>query len=144
MDPLNQWVASEDHLTTRAYLTACATLSETLRHDPRHSHVIGGDLGLVNDATVLTVAHLERGSSPDEAPTVVLDYIERYTGSRAAPKDLRIVATHVAALCRGYGFARVAVNPHKAPPMLHDFQRVGVKARPGHTPSRHRRSWTWP
>ncbi len=56
---LNEWVASEGRLTSVEDLRACVTLDGPLRPVPGIDYVIGADLGITNDRTVVAVCHAE-------------------------------------------------------------------------------------
>ncbi len=56
---LNVWTAAEDRLVSPEDLAPCVTLDGPQPPDPRHRYVIGLDLGLKNDRTVLAVCHAE-------------------------------------------------------------------------------------
>jgi hypothetical protein len=96
---LNRWTTSEDRLATRADLAACTILPGPAPPVRGTRYVATLDIGIVNDRTVLTVMHLE------ETPAgrrVVLDRIERWQGSRAAPVDLGEVRDTLLALTMEY------------------------------------------
>ncbi len=116
----------EDRLTSPEDLAACVTLDGPQPHDPRHRYVIGLDLGLKKDRTVLAVCHAERMSGP---PLVVLDRPHVLAGTRERPvslADIEMVA-HKAATIFG------------APIRLDPWQAVGLAQRaPGSRGKRHR------
>jgi hypothetical protein len=106
---LNKWTTSVDRLATRADLAACTTLPGPVPPVRGTRYVATLDIGIVNDRTVLTIMHTE------ETPAgrrVVLDRIERWQGSRAAPVDLGEVRDTLLALSLEYFSAEVVLDPH--------------------------------
>ena len=81
----NRWVAGEDRLTTPEQVRACIGHSGSLQPTRRTGYVHGIDVGLVNDRTVLTIAHAERRG---DAVVVVVDHQEVWQGSKEQPVDL--------------------------------------------------------
>jgi phage terminase large subunit-like protein len=82
---LNVWVAPEDRLTTVENVRACVGHSGPILPVAGRTYRMGLDIGLVNDRTVLTVAHLERRAA---GPTVVVDRQFTWQGTRANPVNL--------------------------------------------------------
>jgi len=109
---LNRWTASEDRLVSDDDLRACVTLDGPLEYDPRRTYVIGLDLGLKNDRTVLTVAHAEPRDGG--APRIVLDRLAVLTGTRARPVQLDDVERLAEQTSRAYGHARIRLDPWQA------------------------------
>lgn len=89
----NRWVAGEDRLTTPEQVRSCVGHEGRLPPRPGVRYVLGLDVGLVNDRTVLTVAHGERR---DDAVVVVVDHQEVWQGTKVNPVDL----SDVEAVCR--------------------------------------------
>ena len=89
----NRWVAGEDRLTTPEQVRACVGHEGRLPPQPGMRYVLGLDVGLVNDRTVLTVAHGERR---DGDVVVVVDHQEVWQGTKTNPVDL----SDVEAVCR--------------------------------------------
>jgi hypothetical protein len=121
---LNRWTTSEDRLASREDLAACTTLPGPLPPRPGVTYVATLDIGIVNDRTVLAVMHRE------ETPAgrlVVLDRIERWQGSRAAPVDLGEVRDTLLALTMEYHSAQVVLDPHQAVLIAQESRGKGVK-----------------
>ena len=119
---MNVWSTSEDRLASRADLTACTTLPGDLPPVPGVTYVASLDVGIVNDRTVLTVMHAE------ETPAgrrVVLDRIDRWQGTRAAPVDLGEVRDTLIARSAEYRAAAV-VDPHQAVLISQEARAAGV------------------
>jgi len=113
---LNRWIAAEDRLTSAEDLAACVTLDGPQPHDPRHRYVIGLDLGLKNDRTVLAVCHAEHTSGP---PLVALDRLHVLAGTRERPVSLADVEA----------VAHEAATSYGAPIRLDPWQAVGLAQR---------------
>lgn len=138
---LNRWTAAEDRLVSTEDLAACVTLDGPQRPDPRHRYVIGLDLGLKNDRTVLAVCHAEHasaqlvrpgarpggsGSAPavpgpaaTALPLVVLDRLHVLSGTQARPVQLADVEA----------IAHEAATAYRAPIRLDPWQAVGLAQR---------------
>lgn len=106
---LNQWTAAEDRLVSADDLRACVTLDGSLDYDSAHRYVIGLDIGLKNDRTVLTVAHSEPRDGG--GPLVVLDRIAALQGSKSKPVQLADVERLALDASKSYGHARIRLDP---------------------------------
>lgn len=114
---LNQWTAAEDRLTSPEDFAACVTLDGPQPFDPKHRYVIGLDLGLKNDRTVLAVCHAERnGTAP---PRVVLDLMHVLSGTPERPVALEDVEA----------IAYDAATQYRAPIRTDPWQAVGLAER---------------
>ncbi|MDO7881786.1 hypothetical protein [Antiquaquibacter soli] len=121
---LNRWTAAEDRLVSLDDLRACVTLDGPLDHDPAHRYVIGLDLGLKNDRTVLSIAHSERRDGG--APRVVLDRIAVLQGTKNRPVQLDDVERLTLEASRSYGHARVRLDPWQAVGLAQRLRERGV------------------
>lgn len=115
---MNIWSAAEDRLVDTADLAACVTLDGPLDYDPSRRYVIGLDLGLKHDRTVLTICHAETPATGGP-PTVVLDRIVVMAGTRDRPVQLGDVETAAIEAARAYG----------APIRLDPWQAIGLAQR---------------
>jgi phage terminase large subunit-like protein len=106
---LNIWTAGEDRLVSADDLRACVTLDGPQERDPAHRYLVGLDLGLKNDRTVVTVAHAERRDAG--GPVVVLDRIIVMQGTKTKPVQLSDVEKLVEHTSRAYGHARIRLDP---------------------------------
>jgi phage terminase large subunit-like protein len=122
---LNRWTAAEDRLVSAEDLRACVTLDGPLEYDTEHRYVIGLDLGLKNDRTVLTVAHSERRET--SGPLVVLDRLHVLQGSRAHPVQLSDVERLALEASRAYGFAPIRLDPWQAVGLAQRLRDRGIK-----------------
>jgi len=120
---LNRWTTAEDRLATRADLQACTVLRGELPPVAGRTYVASLDVGVTNDRTVLAVMHAE--DSPD-GRRVVLDSIDRWKGTRAAPVDLGEVRDTLIRRCREYRAAAI-VDPHEAVLIAQEARAAGVR-----------------
>ena len=121
---LNRWTASEDRLVSADDLRACVTLDGPLEYDSRRTYVVGLDLGLKNDRTVLTVAHAEPRDG--RGPLIVLDRLAVLTGSRAHPVQLDDVERLAEQTARAYGHARIRLDPWQAAGLAQRLRSRGL------------------
>lgn len=105
----NRWTASEDRLVSADDLRACVTLDGPLKYDGQWSYVIGLDLSLKDDRTVMTVCHAERRNAG--GPLVVLDRIHVLQGTKARPVQLDDVERLAEQTSRAHGHARIRLDP---------------------------------
>jgi cellulose biosynthesis protein BcsQ len=89
-----------------------------------HRYVVGLDLGLKNDRTVMTVAHAERRDGG--APLVVLDRIAVLEGTRARPVQLADVEALAEQTSLSYGHARIRLDPWQAVGLAQRLRDKGV------------------
>ena len=120
---LNEWVTAEDRLASREDLEACTTLPGPLPPRPGLAYVVTLDVGIVHDRTVLTVMHAEDTAA---GRRVVLDRIDRWQGSRAAPVDLAAVRDTLIARAAEYR-ADAVVDPHQAVLIAQEARAAGVQ-----------------
>ena len=81
---LCKWVSGEDRLVRDEDLDAAATLDGPVPARAGVRYVASFDLGLVNDRTVVCLAHREHGR-------VVVDRLLRWQGTRTSPGSLAAV-----------------------------------------------------
>ncbi len=109
---LNTWTAPEDRLTTIDDLRACIAHHGDLDPASGVRYVLGADVGIRNDRTVVAVCH----SYKDDAGrlVVVLDRMAVWSGTRANPVRLQDVEDWVVQAVRAYNGARVRIDPWQA------------------------------
>jgi phage terminase large subunit-like protein len=137
----NEWVASEDRLTSVDDLAACVRLDGPLPAIAGTDYVIGLDVGLRNDRTVAAVCHVEHMSRkvPYRDPeagwlqrtehtgtTVVLDRMEVWQGRPESAVLLSEVEEWLAQAARSYG-AKVVYDPFQAVGSMQRLQARGVR-----------------
>ena len=123
---LNRWTSAEDRLTTVDALRACVTLDGPQEPRPGVHYRIGLDVGLVNDATVATVAHLD---GPPGSGRVVLDRIAVWQGRRGTPVDLNVVEAWVRQASQTYNGAPVIFDPFQSVQLTQRLRAQGVVCR---------------
>lgn len=127
----NEWCEPEDSLAAGDALAACVRLDGPLEPVPGRRYVIGVDVGLRNDRTVLAIAHAE--PRPDAAEgscsqVVVLDRMLVWAGTRANPVQLDEVEVALLDVWRRYNRAAVTSDPYQAVQLLQRVRAKGVKA----------------
>lgn len=121
---LNLWTESDDRLTSVDDLRACVRLDGPREAHPARSYVIGVDLGLKNDRTVVAVCSLD----PHEPDVVALDRMGVWQGSRAAPVELAEVEAWLLQAWGDYGHPLVIADPYQAAQLLQRLTSRGVRA----------------
>lgn len=121
---LGRWVEGEDRLTTVDDVRACVRQEGPLEWERGHRYVMGLDIGLVNDATVLTVAHLERF---DESSVVVVDRQWAWHGSKGAPVDLSLVEATIMEAHLAYGRPTLVLDPFQGELLSQRLRRRSVR-----------------
>jgi hypothetical protein len=120
----NEWAQPEDALVSADDLEAAAVLDGPVAPIPGMAYVITLDVGLVNDRSVLVVAHKE-GTGEDER--VIIDRLWRWSGSKRNPVPLaEVEATIVEAHNRYQG--EVLADPFQAVQLLQSLEKKGVRA----------------
>jgi len=120
---LNRWTAGEDRLVSATDLAACVRLHGSQPYDSRHRYQLGLDLGWVNDATVLTVCHVEQG---ERGPVVHLDRITVMRGTREHPVQIADVERLAELTSKQYGHAPLRVDPREAVAMAQSLRDRGM------------------
>jgi hypothetical protein len=120
---LNKWTTSEDRLASREDLAACTVLPGPLPPRPGTQYVISVDLGHTSDRSVVAVTHATDGPAGRKA---VLDRIERWQGTKAAPVPLGEVRDHVHAMWDQYRPARVVMDPAEGRLLAQELRDLGV------------------
>jgi hypothetical protein len=126
---LNEWAAGEDRLASPSELARCVGHVGPLPPRPRVRYVLALDVGLVADATVLSIAHAEPVESDGRrAVRVVLDRQHVWGGSREAPVDLGEVEAAIVEASRAYNRARLVFDPWQAQHLAQRLRTAGVRA----------------
>ena len=124
---LNQWVASEDRLTTPAMLSKLVRHPRPLPPEEGQRYWIALDVGVVNDRTVATVGHrIFVGPREDRVAKLVIDRMQVWQGSKVEPVDLAQVEEWVAASSALYNGAVVVFDPHQAAQLTQGLRRRGI------------------
>jgi hypothetical protein len=120
----NQWQSAEDRLTSLEDLRACVRLAGPLDPVPNVQYVVGCDLGLKRDRSVVAVCHAER---QDTGVRMVLDHMRTWEGKRLSPVRLGDVEEHLVDVSRRYNGARVVIDPWQSAGLSQRLRSGGVK-----------------
>jgi phage terminase large subunit-like protein len=122
---LNEWVASEDRLTTAEDLAACVTHDGPLAPIEGTRYVVGLDLGIKHDRTAAAICHAER--SIEGRVRVVLDRLQVWSGTRKSPVRLSEVGEWLLFECRSYNGASIVFDPHQAIDLTQRLTDRGIR-----------------
>jgi phage terminase large subunit-like protein len=122
---LNEWIAGDDRFTTLEDVTACVRHTGPLQPIPGIKYVIGVDLGWKNDRTAVAVAHLEPTTTPG-TPTVVIDRLDVWTGSRDNPVILDNVETSILATANLFNRATIKMDAREGVGMAQRLRGHGL------------------
>ena len=126
---LNQWVPADDRLTTIEDLKEATRPWFTRAPEPGHRYVVGLDIGITHDRSVLAVCHMEQSREHHHSPVVAVDAVHRWKGSRERPVMLDEVRDSLLHLARDYNGAEVVYDPHEAIGLAQQLKRTGIRAR---------------
>jgi hypothetical protein len=117
---LNQWSSGEDRLVSSDDYDACCTHEGVLGPDTGQTpYVIGADLGLRIDRTVLSVCHRH-------GDTIVLDRQIVMQGTSTDPVRLADIENALVSLVRDYHRAKVRIDPWQAAGLAQRLRDSGV------------------
>jgi phage terminase large subunit-like protein len=119
---LNEWVESEDRLTSVGDVRACVTLDEPREWAQARRYALSLDLGLKHDRTVLAVC-----STDGDAPRVALDRMLVWQGSRRQPVSLDEVEGAVLETWRAYGRPQLVADPWQGAQLIQRLRGRGVR-----------------
>lgn len=101
-------------------------------HDPmpEQKYLMSVDIGIYNDSTVMCVAHKEPldPEKPKGLQKVVIDHLERWSGSKKRPVQLQDVEDWIVAHATEYNRARVLADPDQFVGNIQSLNRRGVRA----------------
>ena len=125
----NRFTQADDALISGAELTDAEVLHGPQPPLPDRWYAWGLDVGLVNDATVLTICHSEPTRDDSGVPRnrVVLDRIWRWHGTRRRPVDMAEVEATIVEYFPAYKGA-VYVDPHQAGYLMGRLHQRGIPA----------------
>lgn len=124
---LNEWTSAEDRLVNEDDLRACVTLSGPQEPEPGVQYVIGVDLGVKRDRTVVAVCHAEPLDDGRQGRVTVLDRMQVWQGSRLHPVPLGQVEEWIFLASQRYGGASVVCDPWQAMGMIERLKGQRVK-----------------
>ncbi|MGD0166862.1 MAG: terminase large subunit, partial [Gaiellaceae bacterium] len=119
---LNEWTESEDRLTSMSDLGACVTLDGPRPWAKERRYAVSLDVGLKNDRTVLAVC-----SAEGITPSVALDRMVVYQGSRRKPVSLDVVEAAAFEAWQGYGQPPFVADPWQAAQLCQRLRARGVR-----------------
>jgi hypothetical protein len=119
-----QWAEADDSLAMSDDLAAC-TGTYRVREPVRGvTYLMAIDIGTRRDSTVLTTGHLEATAA---GRRVVIDRVQRWTGSRLRPVSLADVETALVATWRSYHRPKLRFDFHQAAQLVERLQAAGVR-----------------
>lgn len=124
---LNRWSSGEDRLVSAADYAACCTHDGAVPPDrgPRSGgYVIGVDLGLRNDRTVLSCCH--RSDDSTTGPALVLDRQIVMQGTHTDPVQLADVEDALVGLAHDYHPVRIRMDPWQAVGLAQRLRTRGI------------------
>jgi phage terminase large subunit-like protein len=126
---LNEWAAAEDRLVAPEDLEACVVLDGPLAPESGRTYALGLDVGLVNDRTVAAVVHSEpvARDGTTVGTRLVLDRLQVWQGSRAAPVPLAEVEEWVSLAASSYRPCTVVFDPFQAVQLAQGLQRRRIR-----------------
>lgn len=127
---LNQWASDEDRaISPEDYEIAAAGEPS---NGPREGvkYLILVDIGIRNDATVMTIAHTESmdAENPRGLKRLVIDHIERWKGTRSRPVQLHAVEEWLVKTAPKWNGAVVHGDPTQFVGTMQNLNRRGVRA----------------
>jgi phage terminase large subunit-like protein len=122
---LNEWTAGDDRFTTLEDVRACVRHSGPLQPVPGIKYIIGVDLGWKHDRTAVAVAHLEPSHTPG-TPTVVIDRLDIWAGSRDNPVILDDVETSILATANLFNRATIKMDAREGVGMAQRLRSHGL------------------
>lgn len=132
----NEWVESEDMLSTHDDLQAAIVLDGPQEPVRGQRYIIGLDVGLKNDRSVATICHVESGDiasrqtndiAGSEGRRVVLDRIAVWQGTRKDPVQLSDVEAWLLHASKDYNGASIVFDPWQAAGTMQRLRRQGVR-----------------
>ena len=124
---LNRWTAAEDRLVRPENLRACVSLDGPQPARPGVEYVMGVDIGLRHDRTVISVCHAERDEDDPRRRRVVLDRMIVFEGSRAREVQLVDVEATIVEAWRAYNRPRVLADIWQMASSKQRLERRGVR-----------------
>ncbi len=125
---LNEWLEDDDRLASLEALQRCAVLDGPQPPQPRTEYVIGVDIGLTHDRTAVAICHAIPAEDTSDRldPTIVLDDLLVWEGSRDRPVSTQDVFKAVLAASTRYGSAKVILDPYQAVMLAERLKLRGV------------------
>jgi hypothetical protein len=132
---LNRWTEPEESLATHADVLACASLDGPQAFNSASKpYVIGVDLGVKRDRSVLVVAHSESTSTywngpdrVDKGTQIVVDRKMLWRPTKLRPVRLEEVEAAILQAWESYGRPAVVVDPWQAIGLAQRLRERGVR-----------------
>jgi phage terminase large subunit-like protein len=121
---LNAWCAPEDRLATPDRVRACVTHAGQLAPVRGRRYVIGVDLGVKSDASVVAVCH---GEGLGDERRIVVDMVRAFVPRKDAPVDLAVVEEAIRHASRTYNRAHVRIDPWQGLLLARNLRTSGVQ-----------------
>ncbi|WP_052668664.1 hypothetical protein [Nitriliruptor alkaliphilus] len=127
-----RWVGADDRLVDVEGLRECVVLDGPVEPVAGRRYVVGVDVGLKDDRTVVAVCHAEPVDVPDgdglrRASRVVLDRMLVFAGSRRSPVQLGTVEEALLDVWSRYVGARMVLDPWQAVGLAQRLRGRGVQ-----------------
>jgi hypothetical protein len=119
---LGEWAESADRLTSGDDLAACMTLDGPREYARGRRYALALDVGLTADRTVLAACSCDSGS-----PTVALDRLLVWQGSRRNPVSLDTVEAAVVETWAAYGRPPLILDVWQAAQLAQRLRRRSVR-----------------
>jgi hypothetical protein len=126
---LNKWTEAEDRaIRVEDYDAAKGRPSRGPIPDVKYLILV--DIGIRNDATVMTIAHAEPldAENPRGAKRLIVDHIERWKGTRSKPVQIQAVEDWLARTAPKWNRATVYGDPTQFVGAMQNLNRRGVRA----------------
>ncbi|BEQ14498.1 terminase large subunit domain-containing protein [Desulfoferula mesophila] len=120
----NRWTSGSSAFLPRDDVDLAITprLGQTWAPGGGHAFSVGVDLGLANDATVVTTVHYDRDSGK-----VVLDNVKTWRGSKLQKVRIEDVEDHLMNLHENFPGVRVSADPWQAVNSIQRLKERGLK-----------------
>lgn len=102
----------------------------SINHPGPHKYIITVDVGILNDATAICVAHREPidPTGPARSPQrLVVDHIERWKGSKKRPIQVAAIEAWLVTASKYWNHARVYADPNQFRGSIQNLLRQGVR-----------------
>lgn len=128
---LNMWAQDEDRAVSEEDWDYAAQSYKSLR--PRHGirYIILVDIGILNDASVMTIMHKEPidPSNPLGPQRAIVDHIERWKGSKRKPVQVSRVEDWLVKTATEWNRAPVYADPTQFRGSIQSLNLRGVRAK---------------
>ncbi|MEM0142441.1 MAG: terminase large subunit [Candidatus Parvarchaeum sp.] len=129
---LNEWCESEDRPITEDDYDACTGNYHSQVPNPEYQYVVGIDIGLVNDASVVVIGHAvyERPHDYTSRPHIVVDHVQRWKGTRKKPVRLSYIEDWLLANMGDWFYPSIYADPTQFKGSIERLQDKGLNIKP--------------